>query len=368
MYTPVGRNWTLTFEAAWSYGDSSGQPVRNATVTIQVSNSKNQVVNTLSLNTTAGVFSFNYSSSTADALTFTPVKLATQDGTEWKTNLIDAQKNLYGLQSKSAVVWWDTFQVSPVSHNTGTIGSTSVSVNVTYLLLPEDGLTLPEWATYSNETFLPKTVQNAAVSINGAKAEETSDGIFSANVPTWLPTSYVIVEVSQNGWVTTHTAFSFAQDANEPPWLLAAAFFVALMTILIVFFIRARRRKESNLSRKMYYAVLGGFLLAISSAISLYWGLVGLEGALNGFEWLLLAAMGFVSFGLGLVASALSIARKRQALVISALIAPMITNLIIAKTSLDTYQLANPLLILFGSIFLSVASLILICNADEVFT
>ena len=216
IYTTVGRNWTVSFEALWSYGDNSGQAITNAIVTVQVKNSKNEAINTLSVNTTTGLFSFNYSSSTVDVLTFKPIKLVTQDGVKWTPNLLDAGKSLYGFQSKSVVVWYDTFHVSLVSFDTKTLGVTAVSVNVTYLLLPEDGLTLPEWATYSNQTFLPKIVHNAIVTINGVKAEETSMGIFTAKVSIWLPTSYIVVGVSQEGWVTTHTGFSFAHNANEP--------------------------------------------------------------------------------------------------------------------------------------------------------
>lgn len=127
MYTTVGRNWNVSFEALWSYGDNSGQNIGNATVTVQVNN-KSDIIDTLLINTSDGLFSFNYSSSTADVLAFTPMKLVTQDGTEWAPKLLDAANNLYGFQSKSFVVWWDTFHVSLVSYNTETSGVTKVSV------------------------------------------------------------------------------------------------------------------------------------------------------------------------------------------------------------------------------------------------
>jgi hypothetical protein len=367
IYTTVGRNWTISFEALWSYGDNSGQAIENATVTIQVKNSKNEVINTLLSNKTQnGLFSFNYSSSTADVLTFTPIKLVTQDKKEWTTKLLDADKSLYGFQSKSVVIWWDTFHVSLVSYDTKTLGVTMVSVNVTYLLLPENGLTLPESAIYSNQTFLPKIVHNATVKINGVSAEETSLGIFNAKTPIWLPTSYILVGVSQEGWTTTHTGFSFAHNENEPLWGIAVAFslvFVVVLTVLAF----SRKSRDTLLSRKKSYAVFGGVLLATTAFISLYWGLVGLDGTLNGFDWIFLTIIGFFSFGFGLVAGVLSIRRKNQALVIGAVIAPMFTNIVGVKTSLDMYQLANPWLILFASIVLSIISGVLISNADEVF-
>jgi len=367
MYTTVGRNWTISFEASWSYGDDSGQAIKNATVTIQVNNSKKDIINTLHLNSTAGLFSFNYSSSTADILTFTPIKLITQDGKEWEPNLLDAGNSLYGFQSKSVEVWWDTFHVSLASYNTSTLGVTAVSANVTYLLLPEEGLSLPAWATYSNQTFLPKTAQNASVTINGVDAEETSAGVYTADVSTWLPTAYIQVQVTQEKWATTHNGFSFAHNANAPLWEYAAIIGAVLIGIALTVFVLSGKSKRDILSTKKKYAVLGGALLAVISVISLYWGVVGLDSSLHGFDWMPLTIMGLLSFGFGLVASVLSLRRKNQALVIFAVIAPMLTNLVFVKTSLDMYQLANPWLILISSIFLSFISGILICNADEAF-
>ncbi len=201
MYTTVGRNWTLSFQALWSYGNNAGQPISNATVTMQVSGSKSGTINVFQLNTTSGLFSFNYSSSTADILTFTPTKLVTQDGTEYNSTLLNTNGNqAFGFQSKSVAVWWDTFNVSLISSNTKTSEVISVNVNITYLLIPQEGLSLPAKDTFSNQTFLPKIVHDANVTINNVKAEETSiAGIYTANVSTVFPTAYVIVAVSQNG-------------------------------------------------------------------------------------------------------------------------------------------------------------------------
>ena len=60
IYTSVDKNVTLSFVALWSYGSSDDQNIANATATIQVSDSKEKVVDTLKVNTTTGVFSFNY--------------------------------------------------------------------------------------------------------------------------------------------------------------------------------------------------------------------------------------------------------------------------------------------------------------------
>ncbi len=369
MYTPVGRNWTLSFEATWSYGNDSGKPIGNATVTIQVSNTKKDLVSTLNLNSTEGLFSFNYSSSTAEILTFIPAKLTTQDGTEWTPKLLDGEKNLYGFQSKSVTIWWDTFHASLVSYRTSALGVTAVSANVTYLLLPEEGLNLPESATYSHQTFLPKTVQNASVTINGVNAVETSPGMFAANVSTWLPTAYVLVEVSQQGWVATQTGFSFAHSANELVWTYAAVIglLFAIIVLTVVVLIKRRKRSEGGSIRRTY-AIPGGTLLLITSVISLYWGLAGLDSSLHGFNWIFLTIMGLLAFGFGLIAGIFSVRRKSQSLAIFAVIVPLLTNSIFVKSSLDLYQLAVPWWIMIVSLVLSIISGFLICNADEVFT
>jgi peptidoglycan/LPS O-acetylase OafA/YrhL len=120
--------------------------------------------------------------------------------------------------------------------------------------------------------------------------------------------------------------------------------------------------------RSTGYVVLGGALLAITSIISLYWGLVGLDSTLHGFDWILLTTICFLSFGFGLTVGILSMRRKNQTLVIFAVTALIFTNLVGVKSSLDMYQLANPWLILIVSLVLSVISGFLVSNADEAFT
>jgi len=368
IYTTVGSNWTVSFEAIWSYGDDSGTTINNAIVTMQVNDSKNEVINTLLLNTTTGLFSFNYSSSTADVLTFTPIKLVTSNGTEWKPDLLDKDNSIYGFQSKSVVIWWDTFHTSLVSYDTETFGTALVSVNVTYLLLPEEGLTLPEWATYSHQTFLPKIAHNASVTINGVKAEETSiEGIFQANVPIWLPTAYIHVETSQEGWITTQTGFSFAHNTNEPLWKYPVIFGLVLVVVLTIFLVKRKKVGNKVLSLKNY-PILGGVLHAITSVISLYWGLVGLDSTLHGFDWIFLTIVGLVSFGFGLVAGLLSLRKKNQLFAMVVIIMLMATNIVVVMLSLDMYELAIPWLIVIGSYVLSVFCAFFICNADEEFT
>ena len=97
MYAPVGVNCTLSFQAFWSYGEDSGTSIPNALVSVQVNNSKSEVIDTLVVNTTSGFFSFNFSSSTADVLTFTPITLVTEAGSEYGADFVDSENNLYGL-------------------------------------------------------------------------------------------------------------------------------------------------------------------------------------------------------------------------------------------------------------------------------
>ena len=367
IYTTVGRNWTLSFEAFWSYGAESGKPIENAMVTIQVNNSRNEVIDTILINTTGGLFSFNYSSSTTDVFTFTPVKLIATDGSEWNSDLLDRENGIYGLQSKSVVIWWDSFHVSLVSYDTDTFGATTVFVNVTYLLIPEEGLTLPASATYSHQTFLPKIAHNANVTINGIKSEETSiEGIFKANSSVWLPTAYIDVEVSQEGWVTTHTRFSFAHTANEPSWQYMVVFSFMLVVVLMSYFVLHSKTDNKILSSKNY-PVLGGMLLAITSFISLYWGLVGWYSTTHGFDWIPLSLFGLLSFVLGIIAAFFALMKKYQSLVISAIVMPLFTNTVVILSSHDMYMLANPWLMEWTWLVLSFVSAVFICNADKEF-
>jgi hypothetical protein len=365
MYTIVGRNWTISFEALWSYGDNSGEAIKNATVTIQVSNSKNDIINTLQLNTTTGIFSFNYSLSTPDKLTFKPTELITQDGAKYNSKLFDAKNSVYGFHSKSVVVWWDTFHVSLVNSSTNTLGTVTVSVNVTYLLLPENGLTLPEWATYSNQTFFPKIVHGANVTINGLKANETSIGIYTANSSIWLSTAYIHVGVSKEGWITKYAGFSFTHTANEPLWEYTAIIGLFSVVALAISFYRKSQSRGLSLSKNV---TLGGVLLLITSFISFYWGLVGFEGALHGFNWIFLTLLGLLSFGFGLVGGILSLRRKNQTLVLLLITMQMITNSVAIISSHNMYALANPWLMVIPSFVLSVISGILLSREEEEFT
>jgi hypothetical protein len=368
MYTAVGRNLTLTFQAIWTYGSDEGQAIQNAAVAIKVTTRANQQIETLSVNSATGTFSFNYSSSSADILTFTPVKLTTEDGKNWNTAIVDSTNNVYGLQAESAVVWWDTFQVSILSSDTGSLGKVGVSVNVTYLLLPEGGLTLPAGAGYNNATFLSKIAQDANVTINGINAKQTQIGVFTVDSSTFLPTAYVNVHVSQEGWSTTSKGFSFAQNSNQTLWIYGLVFILGFALVgFAVYFVKYKRAKSQAAFKHQGYPFFGGILLAVTSTISLYWGIVGLEGTLHTFSWIALGVLGVLTFVFGIAGSIMALRKRNQSLVIFAVIIPMIMNLIGVKASFDLYGLANPWLIYAIYIMISVISGYFLCNSDQNF-
>lgn len=361
-YTSVDKNATLSFQALWTYGPDETKNIQNATVRIQISNPDGKVVDMLSVNTTSGIFSFNYTSADPETLVFTPRDLITQDGKDWNSTLLDSANNVYGFTSNWAQVWWDTFHVSMVSRDTGSLGNVAVSVNVTYQLLPEDGLQV-------GAVHVSKTVQGANVTVNGVKAKETqTPGIYSASSSTWLPTAYVKVDVSQEGWTTTHTAFSFNQDANAPIWTYAVVFALVLgVAIVFLRFFMSRKADKPSVLKHSNFPFYGSLLLAVTSIISLYWGIVGLEGTLHTFEWILLASLGFVSFACGLLGAIMALRKKGQALAIFAVVVPLFMNVVGVKSSLDMYGLANPWLIIVPSLALSIISGYFISNSDKIF-
>jgi len=367
MYTTVGHNWTLSFEALWSYGAQTGKPIENATVIIEVRDPQ-KIVEELSFNTTLGVFSFNYSSNSADILKFKPTILITQNNEEYITENIDSTNGVFGLKSAELEVWWDTFQVALLNYDTSSLQNVAVTVNVTYKLLPEEGLTLPAWATYSNQTFLPKIIHNSTVKINGIIAQETqTPGIYHVNYQSALPTTYVNVEVSQNNWTTTHTAFCFSHQVNQQIWNYIIIVIIIVVLAIVVFKFYSLRKKRISSFKLSNFPVLGGIFLIASAFISLYWGIVSLEGFLHTFEWLTFTLLYLLSFVFGFISSVFVFRKRYQAIAVFAVCIPLIVNTVIVKSLLDMYQLPNPWLLIMISVGVSVLSAFFICNSDRAF-
>jgi hypothetical protein len=336
-------------------------------VVVEVKTDDGEVVGTISqITNSTGFATFYYASSTPVALIFTPTILISQGNVEYNSSLVEiGQDILVGLQSKSVTVYWDTFDVSLVSTNTDVRGFTDVSVNVTYLVVPEEGLTLTN--SSSEQDLLPKIAHRVNLTINGVKAEETSvPGVYTANFPTWLPTAYMFVEISREGWLPVQRGFSFAHNSNLAIWTPAIIVSLVCAVVLLAYLV-FRKKKGTVPLGSARFPVIGGALLALASLISLYWGVVGVDGTLRGFDWILLVAFEILSFGLGITGSVLSLSRRKQPLAIFAVCLPTITNVIAIKAALDVYQLATPWLIILPSFVITVLSGIFIANSDEHF-
>ncbi len=366
IYGNIEKNWTIPFQAVWSYGTDSGKAVENATLTLEVKTDAGESVESISQTTNSTGFAiFYYVSSSPAVLTFTPTSLVMQDETEYNASLFgNGQSAVYGMKSESVTVYWDTFDVSLVSTNTDSQGVTAVSVNVTYLMVPEEGLVIPN---SSPEQVFPKIANGVNVTINGVKAEETSvPGVYTANFSTWLPTTYVLVEVTQENWIPAQKGFSFYHNFNASFWTPAAVIVLVLVAAVVLY--RLFKKKEGTaLLYSTGFPFIGGVLLALTSFISLYWGIVGFDSTISGFDWAWLAASELLAFGFGLAGSIISMIKRKQAIVIFAICIPMLTNVIAIKAALDAYQLATPWLIIVPSFILSVLSGILISNADKNF-
>lgn len=368
-YTPAGTNWTISFRAKWSYGDKSGQPVENATAVVQVTNQKNEKVAELKLNTTSGLFSFNYSASSPSILNFNVTRLIMQDNSEWNTNLKDAALNLYGLRWASATVLYDSFQVSLISSETDAAGATRTVLKVTYALVPDEGLSFPEWATYSHQTFLPKIASEAKVAVNGVEAQKTDiPGIFIANITTWTPTCYLHVAVSQENWMTKQIGFSFVHNANAQVWTYAVVALFALSVVAVSVQVLHRRKSSKTVLKGSSALLAGGFLLTVVSILCLYWGLVAVDGILHGFDWLPLAMLEFASFSVGLLGAFMALKRANQAFVIASVIAPLIANSVVLKAAVEAYEMNVPWLDIAFALAATIAAGVIMCNLNDVFS
>ena len=360
MHVTVAQNFSVPFEATLDDGQTV-DAVENANVTVDVITGHGDVVdNLVQATNAAGYATFNYSCPVPVILTFMPVHAVTQDGAEWNVSLSN-------FQYMNVTVYVDTFDAELVSVNTKTLGRTDVTVNITYLLVPEEGLPLLSIYNLHNITSVSKIIHGANVTINGVKAEETAvNGVYTASFNTWLPTTYVLVWVSQEGWTSAHEAFSFAHSASASIWTPAIIVCVACAAgALALYFVLLRKSKRVVGFRETVCPVFGGALLAAVAFVSLYWGAVGLDGALSGFDWLLLGVAGVGSFVFGLAGSVIAMKRKIPPLAILAACTPLIANEFFVKAMLDGYTLATPWVILLLSLVAAVVSGILVSNTNS---
>jgi len=372
VHSPADWNWTISFQATWTYGNNSGQVIENATVSIEVRKTDNTVIQTLLPKTNVtGFISFYYSSITPNVLTFAPTKLVTEDGVEYNSSLLeDGENYLYGFQSKPITIYWDTFNTSLISTDTNSLGVITVSVNITYLMIPQEGLTVPLLSNQSDYDHIPKYVHGANVTINGVKAEESSvPGAYIAETSTLFPTAYILVRVSQEGWPQTLKAFSVTHNTNEITWALATILgFICVVVLLTYHFVLSRKTKGHALFKEPELPTVGAILLIIVSFISMYWTLVGVEGVLHGFDWMLLGVFGIIAFAFGLAGGIMSKRRKNFALTMIAACFPLVENAAVVKYSLGNYQLAIPWIAVALATIISALSGILIGRSDEEFS
>jgi hypothetical protein len=352
QYISIGKTAMVPFEARWTYGPNQGKFIENATATIEVKDQKGELVDTISTNTTTGVFHFNYTQNKPKILVFNATEIVTQNGQEWNLTFADT--------ASSALVYWDTFHVSLVSYDADSLGKLYATVNATRLLLPEEGLKV-------GDKVIPKIAEGINVTINGVLAQEMEPGIYAAASSTCLPTAYINVKVSSSNWTTAVAGFSFTQYANQPFWIYGATF-AAIFTfavLLLRFFVSKKTKGHSG--KQPNYPLLGAVTLIATCIISLYWTFVALEGILHTFDWIILAVFGGFAATLGFVGTVMLLRKKNPALVIIAVLVPMIMNTLAVNASLGLYQLANPWILLFGALFLSIVSAILISGTEELF-
>jgi hypothetical protein len=352
----IGHNWTITFQVEWSVNGTI-QPIRNASAEISVSEN-GKLVKTFECNTTDGTFSFWYISDKPAFLVFGVSKLVTEDQNVW------GKSSLEGLffNADGVCVIWDTYDVHLVNYNVDSIGSSTVSVNVTYHVIPEGGTFLI--GENGKTEMVTKTVSNATVTINSVEAQETSTpGIYTANVPEWFPTAYTLVTVSQDGWQTTNTGFSGTHNANLNVWLIALAAIATFAGVsLLVFKLRAFKANKD--SKRPF---LGGIFLLFAAVISLYWSAIGFIAVWHGFSWLTFAILEICCFLLGVICAAFAIARKNQAAIIFSVSILLVVNTIVVMFSLGDYGFPSPWL-LVGAVFVCCAvAFFFVSNADEEF-
>lgn len=358
QYMSIGRTVNVPFEAQWTYGPNQNRLIENATATITVTNQKGELVGTITANTTTGVFVVKYTQGKPNILSFNATKLITQDGQEWNSDLVDSANYTYGLNSSHARVYWDTFDVSMVSYNTDSLENIDATINVTRLLLPQEGLTT------TDNVHISKIATDVIVTINGVLAQKIEPGIYSASSSTWFSTAYVNVKVSSVNWTTTATGFSFAHNANQPSWTYGVGFGIICMSAVLVLGFLISKKTNNQMIKPSSLPFIGAVILTSTCIINMYWILVAVEATLHTFDWALLAAFGIFSAVLGLVGAAMLLRQKRPALVMTAVMVPMIMNTLAVNASLGIYQLANPWIWLFTSLFLSIISAICISRTD----
>lgn len=280
-HSTVGWEWNFTYEALWDWGERKGEIIPNATIPIEVydvANESNPVLvdNFTLITDNMGQVSFVYSSPVPRVLRFKPTKLITQDGVEYNSSLYEttyepystaSYYNLYGFTSSETTIYWDDFDISIASVDVNQLGTSKVTVNLTYQIIPPEGIWVGMWDP-ENTNYIPKYVSNANVTVNGIKASETSPGLYEAQVSTWLPTASFDVKVSKNGWHERSKTFSFVHNANQVVWVaVSVSLGIVFAALLLYHFLFARRRQNFERAPKAQSARVS-FLIYSLTAIA----------------------------------------------------------------------------------------------------
>jgi len=358
QYMSIGKTVNVIFEAQWTHGLNQGKFIENATATIVVSNQKGEPTDSIIANTTTGTFIVNYTQNKPTLLSFNATKLVTTDGQEWNSDPVDSANYVFGLTSSYAQVYWDTFHVSMVSFSTDSLGNIDTTINVTRLLIPQEGLTI------RGNAHVSKIAMGVTVTINGVVAQEIEPGIYSASSSTLLSTAYVNVKVSSVNWTTTATGFSFIHHANQPSWSYAVGFGIICVSAVLVLGFLVSKKANNRTTKSSSFAFYGAVLLTSTCIINLYWTFAAVEATAHTFDWALLAVFGVLSAVLGLVGLIMLMRQKHPALVICAVMVPMIMNTLAVNASLGMYNLDNPWIWLFASLFLSIISVVFISRTE----
>jgi hypothetical protein len=202
------------------------------------------------------------------------------------------------------------------------------------------------------------------VTINGVLAQEIEPGIYSASSSTWLSTAYVNVKVSSVNWTITATGFSFMHNANQPSWTYGVGLGIICVSAVLVLGFLISKKTNNQMTNPNSLPFMGAVILTSTCIIDLYWIFVAVEATMHTFDWALLAVFGVFSAVLGLVGAVMLLRQKHPALVMTAVMMPMIMNTLAVNASLGMYQLANPWIWLFASLFLSIISAVFISRTE----
>jgi hypothetical protein len=136
------------------------------------------------------------------------------------TSVVD---NVFGLttvctQADNIAITYDRLEVTDVEYETGSLGTTKVTVNVAYSLTKDP-------------------VSGATVEVNGILCNETENGTYVCEIPNWEPTPTYVVNVDYPNFAQATRTVSGIHVVNTLLYLV-----VALAVVVTTVFIFRKRR------------------------------------------------------------------------------------------------------------------------------